>query len=497
LHLVNAAAKLLADTEAWLGRAYGLRLLTRPVVRGIARGFVVAAWLVLLLGVLGPRPDLLRPADFGSDSSNYLAAGERLVGGGEVYRLSPGDRPAPADAPGEWNAPILSPPPISALWAPLALGPAALGLHVTWLAGVAGTTAVVVAMALSVPVVPLLLGVVLFLPGLAATALSGNINAVVGPVAFAAWLGARSRHAAVQASVGAVVGATAVAKLGPGGLVLWLLATGGWRAFAGAVLAGVVLAAGPALIEGWSVYRDYLAISSGAAATPTPDSIPGLLRSLGASPAVAAFGIVVVLVAGGVGVVLLRHRRRLAFALAVGILVYATPVVREESAALLFFVLIPWARLPPETLATTNRTLPVAPLAASLAAVTALAALAGSVATGGLDRSSVQITNEASSDVIVRFAVPAQSASYGFRVTPGATGWAWHDRVGAPEGFVAAFRPDCGLRGALQIPRTGSSLTVAGGSVSSDPVGATRTNEYLAYDAACAVEMKRLIEERR
>ncbi len=54
------------------------------------------------------------------DAPTYLAAGERLNAGHNLYALVAGDRPVLLDPP-YWIVPLLSPPPIAVLWRPLAL----------------------------------------------------------------------------------------------------------------------------------------------------------------------------------------------------------------------------------------------------------------------------------------------------------------------------------------------------------------------------------------
>ena len=50
----------------------------------------------------------------------YLAAGERLNAGHNLYAFGAGDRPIILD-PQYWTVPLLSPPPIAVLWRSLAL----------------------------------------------------------------------------------------------------------------------------------------------------------------------------------------------------------------------------------------------------------------------------------------------------------------------------------------------------------------------------------------
>ena len=100
-----------------LSNIYGLRVIERIGPANLARLLTAIFWIGVLAWVPTIRPDLLYPADLGSDSSNYAAAGERLALGPALYALEAGDRPVPADNPPEWSGPILSPPPVALPWA--------------------------------------------------------------------------------------------------------------------------------------------------------------------------------------------------------------------------------------------------------------------------------------------------------------------------------------------------------------------------------------------
>src|SRR5687767_10188966 len=54
-----------------------------------------------------------------TDANTYLAAGERLNAGHDLYRLRPGDREV-LIIPELFTQPLVSPPPIAVLWRPLA-----------------------------------------------------------------------------------------------------------------------------------------------------------------------------------------------------------------------------------------------------------------------------------------------------------------------------------------------------------------------------------------
>src|SRR4029078_7878141 len=79
-----------------------------------------------------------------SDTQTYLAAGERLNAGHDLYRLRPGDRPVLVDEVGVF-APRTSPAPIAVLWRPFAALPfgVALWIAACWVA-LLGTVAFLV-----------------------------------------------------------------------------------------------------------------------------------------------------------------------------------------------------------------------------------------------------------------------------------------------------------------------------------------------------------------
>ena len=100
--------------------------------------FFVGAWLQTILII---RPDLVRPTDIGTDTSNYYAAGQRLADGHVLYALSPGDRPVPQDSPPFFSVPLLSPPPIAVIWRLLAILPDSVVMYAWWIVAALASTA--------------------------------------------------------------------------------------------------------------------------------------------------------------------------------------------------------------------------------------------------------------------------------------------------------------------------------------------------------------------
>jgi hypothetical protein len=97
-----------------------------------------------------------------TDANTYLAAGERLNAGRSLYALGPGDRPV-LIVPGQFSAPLVSPPTIATMWRPFAALPfgfqlwllaawvALLGA-VAWIVYWTGVPGLVLALVLAEPI---------------------------------------------------------------------------------------------------------------------------------------------------------------------------------------------------------------------------------------------------------------------------------------------------------------------------------------------------------
>ena len=246
------------------------------------------------------------------DPWNYLAAGERLNAGHPLYELSPGDRPV-VIAPPYWTVPLLAPPPIAVFWRPLAL----LGETSMYLWGAAGLIAILASGWF------LWRRGALFLVGVLAlelwlTALSGNASGLVLAMLIGAFV-FRDRPWAV----GTLIALAAAIKVLPILLVLWLMATGRWRAVAAtAVVIGVILVisllgAGPEAFSDW--------LASAVTAAPSP-------QALATRIGVATWVVAAVL---AVPIVLLAGRDRLSFGAAILATALATPAFYFSAWALL------------------------------------------------------------------------------------------------------------------------------------------------------------------
>ena len=287
---VGVAAPDAPSAETGLSTVFGIRILARLGPARLTGLFGLLFWVGAMVWLpMTLRPDLIRPADLGSDTSNYAAAGERLARGSDLYALQAGDRPVPADNPPEWSVPILSPPAVGVLWAPLTLLPQPFELYTSWTVGMACTVALGVFLVLRLR--PLLvLAILAPLMVLTLVAWSGNLYALLAPAfALVWWLSVRDRSRESEWLVGAIIGAATVLKLGPAVLLVWLMAGRRTSALASAAVTGLVSVAAAVWLGGVGIFRTYLDVVLHSAGTPAPLSIPGLLAGLGL-PATAAPG---------------------------------------------------------------------------------------------------------------------------------------------------------------------------------------------------------------
>lgn len=299
----------------------------------VAALLVVFVWIYMV--EFGARPD---------DARTYLAAGERLNAGHELYRLSPGDRPIPPEIMGNGSdAPLLSPPLVAALWRPLALLPEDIAVWGWW-----GAMTLLVAATLLVlaRAEPLLAGLALLVVGFPLIwQLSGsNLNAIVIAGGGLAWVLARSDRAL---GAGVILGWLAVLKLTPVLLAAWLLSTttGPDRRRA---LAGLAIGAGGAAVvalalAGIESHLAYLEVVRGAATKPTAFSVGGVLGRLGAPDPIPSFAAPALAILAVSAVVALRVRPGLTFAISSVAMVVAFAAVQVHSYALLLLAVVPFA----------------------------------------------------------------------------------------------------------------------------------------------------------
>jgi alpha-1,2-mannosyltransferase len=298
---------------------------TRLALVAVLVAIIVAISAVFLVGLsLAP-----------TDAYVYFAAGERLNAGHSLYALAPSDRIIGLNPP-YWTVPTLSPPFMGVLWRPLAaIGIA--GMFVGWIATGAAFLAAMAMIVYRAPRLGLAATVVLAVPigwqlGL------GNVNGLLllGMVLLWYW---RDR----PWIAGGLVALMVAMKLTPVVFVAWLALTGRWRAVGTFAATFGVLSLISVAGAGWPAHLEYLGIAGTTISSGTTElSLAGLLRWVGVSPEVARLAPWVALVAGAAALVILRRRPAAAFAVAVGMLVFGSPVVQIYWYALLLAALAPW-----------------------------------------------------------------------------------------------------------------------------------------------------------
>lgn len=455
----------------------------RAAATRIARGTVVGLMLVVLALAASLRPDYLDPTQLGTDVSTYLAAGQRVVGGGDLYHLAPGDRPVPIWPP-HWTAPLVSPPSLALPWAALAaVLPPLLAMVAWWLGALVATTALAIWIVARGPIAGLILVVPLLL-AVAVMAWTGNVNGYLLALTAATWiLGTRPGRAAAIGA-GAVVAMAAGLKVGPILLLAWLVGQRRWWSVIAALIVGGAYLALTALVVGIDAFGDYRAIARDATAASGPGyGVGAVAVALGMSEESASVLPWVVAAACAVGAIALRQRPRWAFAIAATGAVLGLPIARYESLALLLAALVPWTAP-----IGSARSLPAHPrrILASGVAVVVVVAIAGvAVATSRV--SSLEIYNRMDVAVVVRVYYHGIPESFGFAVEPGQAAPAWGPLVGAAEGPLVVFGPGCERLSTSGISGIGGLLDIGpDGAATLGPAAAQGEGTWLPFDDACA-----------
>jgi F0F1-type ATP synthase membrane subunit c/vacuolar-type H+-ATPase subunit K len=258
------------------------------------------------------------------DANTYLAAGERLNAGHELYRLVPGDRQI-LIVQGVSDAPLLSPPPIAAIWRPIAAAGWGYQAWVIacWVA-VLGTIAYLV---LRVGPPAVVLAVLLSL-GIGQQLAVANVAAFFPAILVASW---RYRS---NPYVGIGIGAMGAIKLAPFVVTGWLIGTRRWRGLAIAVGVAIGLFAIGAIAAGPASYAAYVDVARTVGASP--QSLSRVFGISGLSEAV--------LVAGLILAILLGRYERVSFVIAVVASTIGTPALYFAGLAPLLAVLAPLIR---------------------------------------------------------------------------------------------------------------------------------------------------------
>jgi alpha-1,2-mannosyltransferase len=171
---------------------------------------------------------------------------------------------------------------------------------------------------------------------------TGNVNGYLILAAVATWWFTRQGK---DLEAGIVVGVATALKLTPVILLVWLVTQRRW----GAVKAGLATLAVCAVISlvgaGWDNHLAYLDVIFDTNSIGTSVlSAAWLLRELGVPPEIARFAPIVVALAG-IAVMAAFGRRRpgAAFVVAVGVMVFGSPVVNLDWLAILIAALAPLA----------------------------------------------------------------------------------------------------------------------------------------------------------
>ena len=199
-----------------------------------------------------------------SDAITYLAAGERLNAGHDLYRLGPGDRGVLL-LPQTGDAPLVSPPPIAVLWRPLAAVPFGFPLWIaaTWVV----LLVTVVRLVLRTGALAVIACVVLF-DAIAQQLSVANVAAFFPALLVLAWDRRR------EPWTGALTGAMTALKLSPGTGFGWLVGRRDWPRLlwaSGGLLALALVGLIGAGIQPWF---DYLGVARQT--QPSPESLAGL-----------------------------------------------------------------------------------------------------------------------------------------------------------------------------------------------------------------------------
>ncbi len=284
------------------------------------------------------------PAKPFQDAITYLAAGERLDHGSNLYRLGPGDRPV-LTLPGISDAPLLSPPPVAVLWQPLAAVPFgfALWMIAVWCAVLGTTFYLVYRTGLAGCLVATALA-----PAIGEQLAAGNVAAFFPALLVVAW---RFRD---HPYAGVAVALMASLKLAPATLFGWMVGTRQWRGLVAAALTvGAIL--GVCLLSiGIQPFADYI----GLARTINPSSW-SLASQLGLPWASNA-----ALVIGTVLAAALGRWPRWSFVVAVVFAVAGTPALYLSGFVTLLGVLAPFADPIPRPATTAQSAIAAAPLQA-------------------------------------------------------------------------------------------------------------------------------------
>ncbi len=271
------------------------------------------------------------------DAFTYLAAGERLNAGHQLYALSPGDRPVDLHPP-YWTVPLLSPPPIAVVFRAFAMLPGDAGAYAWWILQLLALGTSLVMLARRRPLLLAGFMLVLSIPTVYEIGV-GNVNSILLLGMILTW---RIVVSGTERPAGAIAALMTAVKLTPAVLVWWLLVTGRRRAVVAAAVTGVVTLTVSIAGAGPGTHLEYLRIlSDKTAMAPSPLSLAGMATFAGIPASVAGLLPTAAIAVGLLVVFLLRGRPAIAFGVVVLTMIYGSPSVSINWYVLLYALMAP------------------------------------------------------------------------------------------------------------------------------------------------------------
>ena len=311
-----------------------IRSLLQDRRRVLAIAFVVAAAALLIefLAVYFTRGFIP------GDATVYLAGGERLNAGHQVYALMPGDRPEGLKPP-FWTVPLLSPPLMAVIFRPLALFPNDIGAYIWWAGTLSALAWILFTFVRRQPILTSIAVMVLVVP-LTYEIGVGNVNAFLMLGAALTWKWTAEGR---DERAGAVTALGFLLKVSPVVMAWWLFTQRRWRAVRAGLVAGVAILAVSILGAGLDAHLTFIQVTRDTATIGQSElSLAGLAKAVGLTPSIANLLPTAMLLGGILGVLLLRGRPDWAFALAVATMTLGSPVVNINSFAMLLVCITPW-----------------------------------------------------------------------------------------------------------------------------------------------------------
>jgi hypothetical protein len=247
-----------------------------------------------------------------------------------------------------------------------------------------------------------------------------------------------------------------------------------------------------AAIAGLGAFGEFADVARASVAQPLTWSIPAVAANLGMPSPLPT--LLLALVMAAIGIYAVRvPRRPSAFVLSAVATMLATTVVRVEGIAVSTVSGIAYRTTDGSTGSASEwRRTPSARLALCLGVVIAAGAIVASIGSGGLQSSSMTITNDTDAAIVVRFDVASQTASFGYVVEPAGTVTAWSD-AGGSAAAATAWSVDCQFLAEMRLPRTGGHLIVTATGLRLEPQ--PRLGPPLAVPGdRCSVALKTRLE---